>query len=166
MDSELTIPMKETDYSESHSSVKSNESGFKTAGDIFKCAMCGECCSGFGGTYVTREDITRISEFIHCDPVEFISEFCSRSGSRYVLSQSPETGRCIFFEHDRQCTIHPVKPHMCRAWPFIPTLTTNPENWNAMADSCPGMRKDIPYKDIVRIVSLEIEKLAHQEQES
>jgi len=166
VDSELKIFMKEQDYSESQTFVEIVDSGYKTADDIFQCAMCGECCAGFGGTYVTSNDIERISKFIHCDPVEFISKFCSRSGSRYVLSQSTETGKCIFFRQDSQCTIHPVKPHMCRAWPFIQTLTSNPENWNAMADSCPGMRKDIPYKEIIRIVSSEMEKLSQQESEN
>ncbi|MBF0235258.1 MAG: YkgJ family cysteine cluster protein [Desulfamplus sp.] len=121
--------------------------------------MCGECCSGFGGTYVTDDDISRISTFINCDIVEFRAKFCSKSGSKYVLSQS-QTGKCIFFEESRQCTIHPVKPHMCRAWPFIPTVISNPENWNAMADSCPGMKKNIPHDDLIRIVSVEIKKLA------
>lgn len=126
-----------------------------TADDIFKCTMCGECCNGFGGTYVTDNDIERIAGFIHCDIDEFKSKFCSKSGSKFVLSQS-ENGKCIFFDSEKQCTIHPVKPRMCRNWPFIPTVVSHPENWNAMADSCPGMKKDIPYDALRRIVSEEI----------
>lgn len=160
---DLKISMEGVD-SESSTFVENVDITFKNSDDIFKCVMCGECCAGFGGTYVTSSDIEKIASFIHCDSVEFTAKFCSRSGSKYVLSQSEETGKCIFFEHERQCTIHPVKPHMCRAWPFIPALLSNPENWNAMADSCPGMRKNIPYKDLIRIVLLEIEKLAQQEQ--
>lgn len=163
MDFDLKIPVKETD-SESKTFVECTDTVFKTSNDIFKCIMCGECCTGFGGTYVTRNDIQRIADFIHCDITEFTEKFCSKSGSRHVLGQSSKTGKCIFFEHKRQCTIHPVKPHMCKAWPFIPTLLTNPENWNIMANSCPGMVKDIPHKDIIRIVLCEIDKLTQQEQ--
>jgi hypothetical protein len=48
---------------------------------------------------------------------------------------------------------------MCKAWPFIQTIILHPENWNAMANSCPGMKKDIPHKDLQEIVALEKEKL-------
>ncbi len=136
-------------------SVEKRNYEFKTADDIFKCIMCGECCNGFGGTYITDEDIHTIASFINCDPIRFTAEFCSRSGSRYVLSQS-ETGKCIFFDPKQQCTIHTVKPRMCRNWPFIPTILSNPENWNAMANSCPGMKKNIPYESLIRIISAEI----------
>ena len=111
---------------------------FNTGDDIFTCTQCGECCRGFGGTYVSKEDIHRISRFIGCDPAEFIPRYCDMSGSRPVLTLADD-GKCIFF--DKLCTIHAVKPYMCRAWPFIKTLVQHPENWEAMAGSCPGMVK-------------------------
>jgi Fe-S-cluster containining protein len=137
------------------------DSEFRTADDIFKCIMCGYCCTGFGGTYITEEDIQTIAAFINCDPIEFRLEFCNRSGSKYVLSQS-ETGKCIFFDHAKKCTIHPVKPRMCRNWPFISTVVTNPENWNVMADSCPGMKKNVHFDALKRIVSSEIRRMTEQ----
>jgi Fe-S-cluster containining protein len=76
------------------------------------------------------------------------------SGSRPVLTQGPD-GRCIFW--DKLCTIHPVKPRMCREWPFIPAILTDVQNWRTMADSCPGIRADAPEAAILRIVR---EKLA------
>lgn len=33
--------------------------------DIFECKTCGECCKGYGGTYVSEEDISNIAEYIH-----------------------------------------------------------------------------------------------------
>ncbi len=150
---ELQASVERTD-SQDESKINSQ---FKTSDHIFKCTMCGECCNGFGGTYVTGEDIEQISAFIHCDSAKFRAKFCNRSGSKFVLSQS-ETGKCIFFDPEKQCTIHPVKPRMCRNWPFIPTVVSHPENWNAMAGSCPGMKKDIPYETLRRIVSEEIKR--------
>ena len=129
---------------------------FNTGDDIFECTQCGECCRGFGGTYVTPEDIEQISRFIKCDPDTFVSRFCDMSGSRPVLTLGEE-GKCIFF--DELCTIHAVKPYMCRAWPFIQTLVDHPENWEAMAGSCPGMKKGIPEEVLQRIAALEIKKL-------
>jgi len=129
-----------------------------TSRDIFECRLCGQCCKGFGGTYVTQEDIQNICRYIHADPATFIDRYCDMSGSRPVLTTG-ESGTCIFFEPEKQCTIHPVKPYMCRAWPFITTLIANPENWNTMANSCPGMKKGVAHEDIRRIVADEKAKL-------
>lgn len=129
----------------------------KTAGDIFQCQMCGICCCGFGGTYVSESDIETISNYIQCDPDSFRKRYCSRSGSRWVLATA-SSGQCLFFDPIKACTIHPVKPEMCRAWPFIKTLVNHPENWEAMAGSCPGMKKKVPHDTIQRIVSREIQR--------
>ncbi len=130
-----------------------------TGKDIFQCQQCGECCDGFGGTYVTEKDIQNIAEYIHVETARFISEFCDISGKRHVLTQGKD-GKCIFFNIKKQCTIHPVKPYMCKAWPFIPAVVKHPENWNTMANSCPGMKKNIPSHILEKIVSKELEKLA------
>jgi len=134
------------------------DSNYKTCDDIFQCRQCGECCSGFGGTYVTQQDMINISLYLNSNPEKFIDRYCDTSGSKYVLTLGKD-GRCIFFDTVLQCTIHPVKPYMCKAWPFIRTVIKHPENWNAMANSCPGMKKDIPSKDLKRIVSIEKDKL-------
>lgn len=132
------------------------DSEFLTGDDIFNCTQCGECCSGFGGTYVDDNDIKRIASFINCDPETFIKSYCNPSGSRWVLTQGHD-GYCIFF--DKNCTIHPVKPYMCRAWPFLRTIVKNPVNWKIMAGSCRGIKPDIPEDVLKRIVAREVEKL-------
>ncbi|MCG8614599.1 MAG: YkgJ family cysteine cluster protein [Desulfobacterales bacterium] len=129
-----------------------------TARDIFECRLCGQCCNGFGGTYISRSDIENIAAFINANPATFVETYCDMSGSRPVLTLN-DKGTCIFFDPDKQCTIHPVKPYMCRAWPYIKTIIKNPENWDIMANSCPGMKKGVPHRDLQRIVSLEKEKL-------
>ena len=129
-----------------------------TSKDIFECQQCGQCCNGFGGTYVTEDDIENICRYTNTDPETFIDRYCDMSGSRPVLT-TKKSGTCIFFDPEKQCTIHPVKPYMCRAWPFIKTLISNPENWDIMANSCPGMKKGIAHQDIRRIVTAEKTKL-------
>ncbi|MDM8515222.1 YkgJ family cysteine cluster protein [Desulfobacterales bacterium HSG16] len=109
--------------------------------DIFECTLCGECCKGYGGTYVTPADIEAIAAYINEDPKLFIDRCCQLSGNRYVLAQN-ENGVCMFW--DSLCTIHPVKPRMCRAWPFINSVLIDTDNWHMMAGSCPGMRTDVP----------------------
>lgn len=132
-------------------------SEFKTVKDVFECQQCGDCCKGFGGTYISSRDIIKIAEYIKSDPEKFAARFCDKSGSRYVLTLGKD-GFCIFFDKTRQCTIHPAKPHMCKTWPFIQTIIKQPENWNIMANSCPGIKKDIPYKDLEKITAKELLK--------
>lgn len=126
--------------------------------DVFECCQCGDCCKGFGGTYVNARDIQRICAYIHFDPKKFVTRYCEPSGSRHVLALGKD-GYCIFFDPKKQCTIHPVKPYMCRAWPFIQTIIDHPENWNAMANSCPGIKKDVPHEILQKIAAIEKAKL-------
>lgn len=111
-----------------------------SAADLFECKKCGDCCNGYGGTFVSQEDILRIAEFIREDPERFIEKYCRMSGRRHVLAQA-ESGYCVFW--DGLCRIHPVKPWMCRIWPFIPSVLIDIDNWRIMATCCPGMRTDI-----------------------
>ena len=123
--------------------------------DLFQCERCGECCQGYGGTYVTPEDISAIAEYTRTDPERFVTDFCQLSGEKPILAQGPE-GYCIFW--DKLCTIHPVKPRMCRAWPFIQPVLKDIRNWEIMSRSCPGIRTDVHSTAITRIVAREILK--------
>ena len=123
---------------------------------IFECIQCGECCNGFGGTYVTPANIAAIADYIGADPETFVRDYCQMSGSRPVLAQGPD-GYCVFFR-DKLCSIHPVKPRMCRAWPYIESVLKDPANWRMMAGSCPGMRTDVSDACILRCVREEIER--------
>jgi Fe-S-cluster containining protein len=122
-----------------------------TPDDLFVCQMCGECCKGFGGTYVTESDIKAIAAFIQVPPETFIENYCRMSGGKPVLAQKNDQF-CIFWDEVRMCTIHPVKPRMCRAWPFIPGVLRDPRNWEIMAGACPGIRTDFPPRVVERCV--------------
>jgi len=111
-----------------------------TPEDLFQCTLCGDCCRGFGGTYVSRQDVTAIAAYLGMDPDELIERCCQRSGGRYLLAQRPD-GYCVFW--DQVCRIHPVKPRMCRQWPFIESVARDAANWEIMASVCPGMRTDV-----------------------
>ena len=108
---------------------------------IFECRQCGDCCRGYGGTFVSKRDIDAIASFIGTNPESFVANYCRLSGKRPLLTQKDD-GYCIFW--DRICTIHPVKPQMCRRWPFIESVLKDVANWRIMASMCPGMRAEAP----------------------
>lgn len=128
---------------------KPSVASFVTPADIFRCTRCGDCCKGYGGTYVTEKQMQAIAECINMDLDQFAVEKCRRSGDKYVLAQG-ESGYCVFW--DKNCTIYPVRPDMCRKWPFIENVLRDIGNWSAMANSCPGIRTDITHTDILRCV--------------
>lgn len=108
--------------------------------DFFNCIQCGECCKGFGGTYVSDADLAAIAEYLKLSVTDIRNSYCVLSGGKPLLAQRPD-GYCVFW--DQICSIHQVKPRMCRNWPFIHGLLIDPSNWQIMADSCPGMKPEV-----------------------
>ena len=124
-------------------------------GDLFTCRRCGECCKGYGGTYITENEIDNICRFLGLERNTFVKRYCQMSGDRPVIAQGLD-GYCIFW--DKLCIIHAVKPRMCRNWPFIESILVDARNWQAMAASCPGMRAGVSDDQIQRCVSEFINK--------
>jgi uncharacterized protein len=131
--------------------------GGVTASDLFQCQRCNACCQGYGGTVLSEADISAISRYIGVSPRRFLEAYCHVSANRVVIAQA-ETGYCIFMADG--CRIHPVKPRMCRAWPFIPSVVKVPENWWLMASVCPGMRTGFSKAEVAACVSRVLEQTA------
>jgi uncharacterized protein len=110
-----------------------------TKADLFSCQRCGDCCKGYGGTYLTEAEIDNICRYLGLDRKRFIRHYCQISGSKPLVAQG-QNGYCIFW--DQLCTIHPVKPQLCQKWPFIESILVDVRNWQILAASCPGMSAD------------------------
>jgi Fe-S-cluster containining protein len=123
--------------------------------ELFTCTQCGDCCKGFGGTYLAETDVIAIADYFGISTSNVLERYCVLSGDRPVLAQGPN-GYCIFF--DRNCTIHPVKPRMCKKWPYIENVLADPVNWRIMADMCPGMKGDADPSHVVSCVRFHLEK--------
>ncbi|MGB9499268.1 MAG: YkgJ family cysteine cluster protein [Dissulfuribacterales bacterium] len=121
--------------------------------DLFQCEKCGDCCKGYGGTFITQDDIEKIAHFIGSPVETFVSTYCCMSGGKPVLAQKADN-YCIFW--DGLCTIHPVKPKMCKAWPFIKSVIVDPNNWEIMSGACPGIRTDFPLNVVVACVKQQL----------
>lgn len=117
--------------------------------ELFACQCCGDCCKGYGGTYITKNEINLICQYLGLEENIFIWRYCQMSDDRPVIAQG-SNGYCIFW--DKVCTINPVKPRMCKNWPFIENILVDATNWQSMAASCPGMRTDFSEHQIKRCV--------------
>ena len=123
--------------------------------DIFKCQQCGDCCKGFGGTFITEKEIEKIAARVDTDPKTFVEKYCQVSGGKPLLGQGKDK-YCIFWEG--LCSIHPVKPRMCKIWPFLKSVLVDINNWHIMASLCPGIRTDVPDSTIKAHVAQELSK--------
>ena len=129
---------------------------------LFECEQCGECCSGIGGTYVDDKKIKEIADFLKISKNELKEKYLTLSSeNRYMIACGSDK-KCIFFKEN--CTIHPVKPRMCREWPFIPAVVNEPENWEYMSQACPGINNKADITDVKK-ATVESLKNTRSEQE-
>jgi len=130
--------------------------------EFFECTQCGECCNGYGGNFTDNLKIRDIAQFIGLSVDDFKDSFLSLSSDgRYMLAVK-EDGNCVFF--DKNCSIHPVKPRMCREWPFLPAVLKERSNWELMSSACPGIKTDINYEGLKKFILKYLEKTRSKEE--
>ena len=66
------------------------------------------------------------------------------------MIKTVESGYCIFW--DKLCTIHEVKPRMCKIWPFIESILVDPSNWDIIKSMCPGIHENTNMDDLAECV--------------
>jgi len=117
----------------------------------FECRMCGECCWG-EGISLSKEEIRRISEFLKIGEEEFKRRYCKKKKQRYELL-TRSSGYCIFLKEDGErkiCMIHPVKPDLCKKWPFFKSIISDEDEWKMAKDACPGINPDAKFEEFVK----------------
>jgi Fe-S-cluster containining protein len=79
----------------------------------------------------------------------FLFEYCEKKHGRLYIRTGGH-GYCIFYDEERKCMIHPVKPQPCTLWPFYPALLWDPDNWEMAKGACPGINPDCPFEDFLK----------------
>ncbi|MCK5244513.1 MAG: YkgJ family cysteine cluster protein [Desulfobacteria bacterium] len=116
---------------------------------VFECQKCGVCCKGYGGIFPTDQEIEAIAGFLDVTRDEFLSRYCEESGGRTML-RTAENGSCIFW--DELCQIHPVKPRLCKTWPYLKAVLVDRNNLAVIQNACPGVSKDVTYEEFAAAV--------------
>jgi len=113
---------------------------------VFQCQQCGECCAGRGGIFVRPEEVAAMAALLEMDEAEFCRRYVESSplGNRLTIA----SGVCVFME-DNRCRVHPVKPFICRQWPFFPALLVDAEEFEAAKGACPGINPECSHEDFV-----------------
>ncbi|MGY5880005.1 MAG: YkgJ family cysteine cluster protein [Candidatus Thorarchaeota archaeon] len=142
-----------------------NEQGIKSEdGNLphFECTKCGACCRDeYLLVTVTGSDIVKIAAVLGLGPadmlkaldfyivsdgattpvgLERISSVVTERGFAFMALKKMENGDCVFLKEDL-CMIHPVRPLVCRSFPFVFTESKGQRNWglSAKKEICPGL---------------------------
>ncbi len=113
---------------------------------VFHCQQCGDCCAGRGGIFVRPDEVAAMAAFLDLDEPEFCRRYVESSplGNRLTIAADV----CVFME-DNRCRVHPVKPFICRQWPFLPALLADAEEFEAAKGACPGINPGCSHEDFV-----------------
>lgn len=128
----------------------------------FECTKCGACCRNeYLLVTVTGSDIVKIAVVLGLGPdelfkaldfyitsdstptpvgLERIPSVATEQGLAFIALKKMDNGDCIFLKEDL-CMIHPVRPLVCRSFPFIFTESEGQRNWglSAKKEICPGL---------------------------
>jgi Fe-S-cluster containining protein len=116
---------------------------------VFDCKLCGQCCEGEGGIFLLEGEAGRIALFLGKSKDQFIRQCCElRNGRTYI--RTSQGGTCLFYDPEKSCTIHPVKPDRCNLWPFFEANLCDPDTFEAAKLACPGIRPDCSHDEFVR----------------
>jgi len=96
--------------------------------DNFKCQKTGNCCREYYAIF-TEDDVTRISKFLDLTSIEFKDKYITVADTGInVINDLP----CAFLK-DNLCSIHEVKPEVCRIHP-------NQDSYEGFSNICPASR--------------------------
>jgi len=110
----------------------------------FQCTKCGICCGD------TQEKIRHIlllsaeAEQIATVTSQPINEFAVQVDGKapygYEMKKTLENGKCVFLSQNR-CTIYPLRPLICRFYPFELKMAANKTYRFRCTDECPSIGK-------------------------
>ena len=95
---------------------------------------------------LTGAEVSAAASFLGQTPDEF-SRLYLRPGAPPRDILPGRSGYCLFHQPDGRCLIHPVKPAVCRLWPFLPALLNRESAFQEAKAACPGLRADLAWAE-------------------
>jgi uncharacterized protein len=114
---------------------------------VFSCRQCGECCRGERGILVTAAEHQAMAAYLGLSPKDFAARHLVATPMGPQLAS--KSGVCALQE-DGLCQVHPVKPRICRQWPYLQALLDHADEFEAAKGACPGLSADASHEDFVR----------------
>ena len=90
-----------------------------------------------------------MADFLGLPTEEFVREYTFPRHGLLAFKVDAE-GYCLMHDYQTHgCLIHPVKPVMCRDWPFFPAPLKYPEEFEVIKRSCPGLHRRASWESFV-----------------
>jgi Fe-S-cluster containining protein len=113
----------------------------------FACHRCGHCCShGDGHVWLADGEAERLAARLGLANDVFERRFVRtvpdpRTGElRRALVEEPRgSGRCVFLEGAKHCTVYLDRPTHCRTFPFWPSVLADADGFERARAVCPGI---------------------------
>jgi uncharacterized protein len=121
---------------------------------IFQCTRCGFCCHGETTVSLDATDQRRMVAWLGLAEEEVRRRYWRLTGDR--VQMRTEAGHCIFYHQG--CTVHPGRPRRCAQWPLHPAILGDENSFHSIAESCPGIKKELGYSEFCRILRLVLEQ--------
>lgn len=116
----------------------------------FECTGCGACCTGAPGhVWVSEPEVTRLARRIGMSVEDFGRRYLRFARGRLSLVEK-HNGDCIFWEKAVGCTVYEDRPDQCSSWPFWHGNLGSREDWDEVAEDCPGCNRGARW-DLVQI---------------
>jgi uncharacterized protein len=114
---------------------------------VFDCRQCGECCRGDRGILATAAEIEAMAVYLGLSRADF--------AARYLVDtplgpQLASPGGVCVMQDGNLCRVHPVKPRICREWPFLRALLEHADEFEAAKGACPGLATDAGHEEFIR----------------
>jgi Fe-S-cluster containining protein len=113
---------------------------------VFSCRQCGECCRGERGILVTPAELTAMAAYLGLAADDFASRYLVDTPMGPQLAS--RNGACVMQEGSL-CLVHPVKPRICREWPYLAALLEHADEFEAAKEACPGLAADAGHEEFV-----------------
>jgi Fe-S-cluster containining protein len=114
---------------------------------VFSCRQCGECCRGEKGILVTPVELTAMAAHLGLPPGDFAARYLVETPLGPQLAS--RNGACAL-QADGLCQVHPVKPRICREWPYLPALLLHADEFAAAKEACPGLAADAGHEEFIQ----------------
>ncbi|MBU1565389.1 MAG: YkgJ family cysteine cluster protein [Proteobacteria bacterium] len=122
---------------------------------IFSCQRCGVCCQGDTTISLNEGDRQRMARALVMPESEACKKFWRTTGS--TVQMKTVESHCIFYEQG--CKVHEARPWRCAQWPLHPAILTDENNFLTIANSCPGINKNISYRQFCEILQEILKKV-------
>lgn len=120
----------------------------------FECQEnCSNCCKLPGGfVYLSEKETADIADYLDVRENLFLQWFTRIIDDKLCLVDGGNE-YCVFLE-DNKCSVYPVRPQQCRAYPFWRENLKSKARWRQTSEQCPGIGKGKKYtereiKDII-----------------